>query len=246
MATALRKIFSETGTRAPRSASTPSAKAMSVAAGIAQPRRVPAPAIEHGIDQGRHRHAAERREAGQHPVGPGAQLPVQHLALDLQPDQQEEHRHQAVVDPVQHAHRPESGVERVRVGLGQGPVGDDQRQRRRRHQDQAARRLAREHRAEGRERARAPGRRGAAGIWRAASSGTGSAALSGAGQGAGARTSDERHALQPRPAIAYRYAMSDRLLSLVVDEPYRHGSDAQGRRVSANSTRVRTLGRGDR
>ncbi|MDF2598949.1 MAG: hypothetical protein K0Q54_1772 [Methylobacterium brachiatum] len=45
MATALRKIFSETGTRLPSSARTPSAKAMSVAAGIAQPRRVPAPRL---------------------------------------------------------------------------------------------------------------------------------------------------------------------------------------------------------
>ena len=37
MASAVRKTFSEAGTRLPRSDSTPSAKAMSVAVGIAQP-----------------------------------------------------------------------------------------------------------------------------------------------------------------------------------------------------------------
>jgi len=40
MASATRKTLSEAGTRRPSSASTPSAKAMSVAEGIAQPRRV--------------------------------------------------------------------------------------------------------------------------------------------------------------------------------------------------------------
>ena len=38
MATAVTKSFNEPGTRAPSSASTPSANAMSVAEGIAQPR----------------------------------------------------------------------------------------------------------------------------------------------------------------------------------------------------------------
>lgn len=40
IASAIRKIFSASGTRLPNSASTPSAKAISVAAGIAQPSRV--------------------------------------------------------------------------------------------------------------------------------------------------------------------------------------------------------------
>ena len=31
------------------------------------------------------------------------QLAIEELALDLQPDHEEEHRHQAVVDPVQDA-----------------------------------------------------------------------------------------------------------------------------------------------
>ena len=41
---------------------------------------------------------ARRRPAA--PPAPGGQLAREDLALDLQPDQQEEHRHQAVVDPV--------------------------------------------------------------------------------------------------------------------------------------------------
>ena len=40
IASAARKTFSEVGTRGPSSESTPSAKAMSVAVGIAQPRSV--------------------------------------------------------------------------------------------------------------------------------------------------------------------------------------------------------------
>jgi hypothetical protein len=40
IASAVRKILSETGALDPRRASTPSAKAMSVAVGIAQPRMV--------------------------------------------------------------------------------------------------------------------------------------------------------------------------------------------------------------
>ena len=42
MASAKRKIFSGAGMRGPSSASTPTAKAMSVAAGMAQPRRATA------------------------------------------------------------------------------------------------------------------------------------------------------------------------------------------------------------
>jgi hypothetical protein len=40
IASAVRKILSETGTLDPRSAKTPSAKAISVAVGMAQPRSV--------------------------------------------------------------------------------------------------------------------------------------------------------------------------------------------------------------
>ena len=66
MASAVRKTFSEAGTRLPSSDSTPSAKAMSVAVGIAQPRQCGRiVAVDRDIDQRRHDHAAGGGDAGQ-------------------------------------------------------------------------------------------------------------------------------------------------------------------------------------
>ena len=87
-------------TRSPSTASTPTANAMSVAIGIAQPGRGIATAGEqHEHDRRRDRpgHGRERRKRRGPPV---AQLAVDELTLDLQSDDEEEHRHQAVVDPV--------------------------------------------------------------------------------------------------------------------------------------------------
>ena len=110
MATVVRNSFSEVGARLPRSASTPIAKAMSVAAGIAQPRLSPAAAGgQSEIEQRRHRHPGRRGDDRQPPPLPGRQPPVDELALDLQPDQQEEQGHQAVVDPQMDGHRPQLG-----------------------------------------------------------------------------------------------------------------------------------------
>ena len=51
--------------------------------------------------QRRHEHAAERAPIiGQGGRARVAQLAVDQLALDLQPDDEEEHGHQPVVDPV--------------------------------------------------------------------------------------------------------------------------------------------------
>ena len=80
------------------------------------------------------------------------QLAPHQLALDLQPDQEEEHRHQAVVDPQQqrlvereradaHADRR---VEEQAVQPGQRRVVDQQRRQRRRHQHEPAGRLVME------------------------------------------------------------------------------------------------------
>ena len=114
--------FSAGGTRRPSSASTPTAKAMSVAAGIAQPRASPSrsPAISE-IDQRRHRHAGRRGDERQPPPRRRRQPAVEELALHLEPDEQEEQRHQPVVDPQVDGHRPErrrqhragDGVERM-------------------------------------------------------------------------------------------------------------------------------------
>ena len=53
------------------------------------------------VDQRRHHHAADGRDRRQRRLPTRRQLAAQQLALDLQADQEEEDRHQAVVDPQQ-------------------------------------------------------------------------------------------------------------------------------------------------
>jgi hypothetical protein len=116
---------------------------MSVAVGIAQPRIVSgAPAFRANIDQGGRKHAARRRHAGENAPWPRGELSVQELALDLQADQQEEHRHQDVVDPMQDAQAPDIGLEQAEVGRGKGRVCNHNRSCCCRHEDKAAARLA--------------------------------------------------------------------------------------------------------
>jgi hypothetical protein len=74
------------------------------------------------VDQGRQHHPAQRAEGGDR-RGPGrGQLPVRELAPDLQPEHEEEQRHQPVVDRVPNARRPHVGVRRRprRVGPQEG------------------------------------------------------------------------------------------------------------------------------
>jgi hypothetical protein len=122
--------LSEVGTREPSSATTPSAKAMSVAAGVAP--------VEGREDEGRDQHAARRRDPRQDAAPPGRELSVQDLALDLEADEQKEHGHQAVVDPVLDAERAEIRVQPGEIGRRQGRVRDGKRQRGCGHQHQSA------------------------------------------------------------------------------------------------------------
>jgi hypothetical protein len=78
----------------------PTAKAMSVAIGTPQPTIEGWPEVEPGVDGRRHQHAAERPRDRQGGALPAGELADQQLALDLEADDEEEHRHQAVVDPV--------------------------------------------------------------------------------------------------------------------------------------------------
>ena len=82
---------------------------MSVAVGIAQPGRALAAGGDRDEDPSGApcRRSRRRRQRGFAPV---AQLADDELALDLQPDDEEEQRHQPVVDPV-----PEVEVERPRA-----------------------------------------------------------------------------------------------------------------------------------
>ena len=100
MASAVRNTLRATGTRSPSSASTPRAKAMSVAIGMPQPATPSRPRVEGQVDQRGNHRPAQGGGDGQRRAAHGGQLAHEHLALDLQPDDQEEDRHEPVVDPM--------------------------------------------------------------------------------------------------------------------------------------------------
>jgi hypothetical protein len=99
------------------------------------------------VDRCRQDHACGGGNERQSPLRPGAQPPVDELALDLQPDEQEEQSHQPIVDPQMNAHRtkfrrqhrPLRVMQQVMVGFGQRTVGHNQRGKRGRDQKNTAR-----------------------------------------------------------------------------------------------------------
>jgi hypothetical protein len=84
----------------------------------APPLRRPLARVEGQVDGDRHRHPAEGGEHRQGQATALAQLADVELAADLEPDDEEEERHQAVVDPL------------AKV-LGDARVPDPDRERRR-------------------------------------------------------------------------------------------------------------------
>ena len=100
IASASRNNLSDGATRLPRRLSTPTAIAMSVATGMPQPSPPDAARVEAQVDHRRHHHAAEGRDGWRRRLPAVAQLALHQLALDLQADDEEEQRHQAVVDPL--------------------------------------------------------------------------------------------------------------------------------------------------
>ena len=103
IASASRKILSDGGAREPSSASTPRAKAISVAAGNCPASQGPhiAP-YTRDIEQHRTHHATGSLAIGrQRGTRQGGQRSREDLALDLEPDDHEEDRHQSVVHPEQ-------------------------------------------------------------------------------------------------------------------------------------------------
>ena len=95
-------------------------------------------AVEGEIDQRRSRHSARRSNARQEPSRPCRELAFRHLAFDLKPDEEEEHSHERVVDPVLDAQRAEIGVNGGEIGPGEGRVGDEDRQQGDDHEQEAA------------------------------------------------------------------------------------------------------------
>lgn len=111
------------------------------------PQRDGIPAIQKPVDHGGCRHAPDRGQGGERELGPIRELAFHHLALDLQADEKEEHGHQPVVDPqderLAEHERPDADLDRrAEKGLIQAlcpGVGQDERDRRRDHQQDAAR-----------------------------------------------------------------------------------------------------------
>ena len=57
--------------------------------------------------------------------------------LELEPDEQEEHRHQTVIDPVFERQRPDIGVQHRCITRSERRVGDDERNHRGGHENQS-------------------------------------------------------------------------------------------------------------
>jgi hypothetical protein len=80
--------------------------------------------VERGIDDGRRQHAAHRGEQRQRRPAQVAELSLVHLAPDLEAHDEEEDRHQAVVDPEVQRPGERPGADRERgVGVPQGVIG---------------------------------------------------------------------------------------------------------------------------
>ena len=100
IASVSRNSLSPVGTRGPSSARTPTANAMSVAIGMPQPSLAGDAEVEREEDQRRERPSRRAlRSPGARPSGV-AEVALDELALDLEPDHEEEDGHQPVVDPV--------------------------------------------------------------------------------------------------------------------------------------------------
>jgi len=79
------------------------------------------------MDQRRHRDAAGGGQDRQHGVSQIGQFAVVQLALELQADQQEKHRHQGIVDPVLDGQAGHVLVPETEIPYTQRRIGEQQR-----------------------------------------------------------------------------------------------------------------------
>jgi hypothetical protein len=84
-------------------------------------------AIEHEVDQRGDGDAADRAKYGQHSVAQVGQFAVVQLALEFETDQQEENRHQGVVDPMFDAQTSDIPVPEPKIALTERGIGECQR-----------------------------------------------------------------------------------------------------------------------
>ena len=105
--------------------------------------------VERRVDEGRGNHAPDSRHARQRRLANAREFALEDFALYFQTHQQEEDRHQAVVDPQQQRLgqneladlNGEACVEQRRVGRTRTGIGSDERNRRSGRQKHAAGRL---------------------------------------------------------------------------------------------------------
>ena len=132
MASEVRNTLSEAGTREPTSASTPRAKAMSVAVGTAQPRqfsgcgKLTAMKISAGTSM-----PPSAAIRGSTRRGQRVELTLNHLPLDLEPHQEKEEGHQPVVDPMQEIEAGDVRMQRFSISVPKERIGHCQRRARR-------------------------------------------------------------------------------------------------------------------
>jgi hypothetical protein len=112
-------------------ASAATAKAMSVAVGMAHPFRVGA-AGDHQIQQRRSDHPAERRRHWNHRSARVPQITGHELALQLNPRYEEEDRQQPVTGPLRHREvqmqcgRADLGAGQLKVAVRNRSIGPQQ------------------------------------------------------------------------------------------------------------------------
>ena len=92
-------------------------------------------------DQRRYEHAAESSDEGKRAVRPGIELPLNHLPLDLEPDQEKEKGHQSIVDPMQEIEAADRRMQHRFVIWRERRIGHGEAERRAPHQHDADRGL---------------------------------------------------------------------------------------------------------
>ena len=146
IARASRKTLTLTGIERPSRASTPTAKAISVAVGTAQPLAAHGIAVEAQVDQGGDNDAAGGSDDRQRRLVELAQCAFMDFAPDLHAHNKEEDCHQRVVDPEMQGLGEDELAEPDRkrqmpegvIAVREGRVGPDQRDSRRDEQHDAA------------------------------------------------------------------------------------------------------------
>jgi hypothetical protein len=92
-------------------------------------------------------------ECRPHTARPGIELPLNHLPLDLEPDQEKEEGHQPVVDPIPQIEAGNARMQSLFVGAAKGGVRHGKRERCAAHEQNAARRFGLDEALERRSRA---------------------------------------------------------------------------------------------